>query len=271
MDTAQSMTTDGRMREATDSDFYAAVAEWLPNPEFIFLNYGYASAATDGGEWIQPGDRRYQLHLNLVHHLLSGVALAGRRVLEVGSGRGGNCYFLSRYTRANQIYGIDLCDANVRFCRNVHHLPNVTFLRGDAQQLPFPAETFDVVLNLESSHCYPHFERFLAEVYRVLKPGGIFCYADFWFLQFMTLDWDRRKRALDAIPFSLLSEQDISEPVFQALRSKEGLGETIRAMANETNRGFVEEVVERLNVVRLTLGLGQFSYRLWRFRKLDVR
>src|SRR6266576_25760 len=255
------------MPEVTDSDFYEEVAEWLPNSGFIFLNYGYAHSSATASDWIEPRDRCYELHLNLVHHVVSGVALAGRRVLEVGSGRGGNCYFLSRYTEANQIYGIDLCGANVRFCRAVHHLPNVTFLRGDAQQLPFAGETFDVVLNLESSHCYLHFERFLAEIYRVLKPGGSFCYADLWFLQFLKLDWDSRKRALDATPFSLLSEEDISEPVFQSLRSKEGLGETIRAMANETNSRFVNEAVDRLNVVRLTLGLGQFSYRLWRFRK----
>jgi O-methyltransferase len=255
------------MPEATARDFYEEVAEWLPNPQFIFLNYGYAHSSTTAPEWIEPRDYAYKLHLNLVDHVLSGVELAGRKVLEVGSGRGGNCYFLSRYTQANQIYGIDLCEANVRFCRKVHHLPNVTFLRSDAQQLPFLDATFDVVLNLESSHCYPHFERFLAEVYRVLKPGGIFSYADMWFLQFMKLNWDSRKRALESAPFSLLSEEDISEPVFQALKSREGLPETIRAMANETNGRFVEEVVDRLNLVRLTLGLGQFSYRLCRFRR----
>jgi len=259
------------MQEAVESDFYDEVAEWLPNPEFIFLNYGYAHAITDGADWIERGDRCYKLHLNLVAHLLSGVELAGRRVLEVGSGRGGNCYFLSRYTNATQIYGLDLCEANVRFCKNVHHLPNVNFIRGDAQQLPFPAATFDVVLNLESSHCYPHFERFLGEVYRVLKPGGIFCYADLWSLQFLKIDWDSRKRALDAAPFALLSEEDISEQVFQALRSKESLGETIRAMANGINNAFIEEVLKRLNVVRLTLGLGQFSYRMWRFGKSAMR
>jgi SAM-dependent methyltransferase len=255
------------MPETTGSDFYEEVGEWLPNPKFIFLNYGYSHASNGASDWIEEHDDCYRLHLSLVDHVFSGVELAGRRVLEVGSGRGGNCYFLSRYTRAIQIYGIELCEANVRFCRNVHHLPNVSFLRGDAQQLPLLGESFDVVLNLESSHCYPHFERFLAEVHRVLKPGGIFCYADLWFLQFSKLDWDSRRRALDEAPFSLLSEEDISEPVFQALKSREGLAETIRAMRNETNSRFVEEVVDRLNVVRLTLGLGQFSYRLWRFRK----
>jgi O-methyltransferase len=256
-----------QMQGATERDFYEEVAERLPSPKLIFLNYGYADAASEPSRWIAPKDRRHKHHLSLVKRVMSGVELAGRTVLEVGSGRGGNCYYLSRYTQAKKVYGIDLCEANVRFCRAVHRLPNVTFLRGNAEQLSFGSETFDVVLNLESSHCYPHFERFLAEVYRVLKPQGIFCYADLWFLEFMELDWKQRKEALDLAPFTLISEEDISEPVFQALASKEGFVETIRAMANETNREFVEVVVQRLKLVRLTLAASLMSYRVWKFRK----
>jgi ubiquinone/menaquinone biosynthesis C-methylase UbiE len=255
------------MPGANERDFYDEVAERLPNPQLIFLNYGYAEASSEPCLWIAPSDRDHKYHLNLVKHVMSGMELAGRTVLEVGSGRGGNCYYMSRYTRAERIYGVDLCEANVQFCRAVHRLPNVVFLRGDAEQLPFRSETFDVVLNLESSHCYPHFDQFLAEVHRVLKPQGTFCYADLWFLEFLELDWKYRKQALDLVPFILLSEEDISEPVFQALKSKEGFVERIRAMADEGDREFVEEVVERLKVVRLMLAASQFSYRVWRFRK----
>jgi ubiquinone/menaquinone biosynthesis C-methylase UbiE len=155
----------------------------------------------------------------------------------------------------------------VRFCQAQHHLPSVTFLEGDAEQLPFRSETFDVVLNLESSHCYPQFEKFLAEVHRVLKPQGTFCYADVWFLEFLELDWKQRKRALDQAPFLLVSEEDISEPVFLALNSHEGLIERIRAMADERNFQFVEEAVERLKLIRLMLAASLFSYRVWRFQK----
>ena len=255
------------MAGGTERDFYDKVAERLRSPELIFLNYGYAEASRESCLWIAPSDRGHKYHLNLVNHVMSGVELAGQTVLEVGSGRGGNCYYLSRYTRAGRIVGIDRCEANVQFCRAIHHLPKATFLKGDAEQLPFRSETFDVVLNLESSHCYPHFERFLAEVHRVLKPQGTFCYADLWFLEFLELDWKHRKQALDMVPFILLSEEDISEPVFQALKSKEGFVERIRAMADEGNHEFVQEVVERLKVVRLMLAASQFSYRVWRFRK----
>jgi ubiquinone/menaquinone biosynthesis C-methylase UbiE len=52
------------------------------------------------------------------------------------------------------------------------------FVHGDAQSLPFADESFDVVINIEASHGYPDFPRFLAEVARVLRPGGRFLYAD---------------------------------------------------------------------------------------------
>jgi len=255
------------MLGVTERDFYDEVAERLPCPQLIFLNYGFAEAATEPCRWIASTDQRHKCHLNLVKHVMSGVELAGRTVLEVGSGRGGNCHYLSRYTEAKAIYGVDRCEANVRFCRAVHRLPNVTFLVGNAEQLPFQSESVDVVLSLESSHCYPHFEQFLAEVHRVLKPQGTFCYADFWFLEFVELDWKSRKRALDAAPFVLLSEEDISEPVWQALSSKEGLVETIRALANETNREFVDGIVDKLQLVRITMATRHLSYLAWKFRK----
>jgi ubiquinone/menaquinone biosynthesis C-methylase UbiE len=53
------------------------------------------------------------------------------------------------------------------------------FVRGDAQNLHFPDQSFDAVINVEASHIYPNLERFLGEVARVLRPGGHFLYADF--------------------------------------------------------------------------------------------
>jgi ubiquinone/menaquinone biosynthesis C-methylase UbiE len=254
------------MLVASERDFYDEVAEWLPSSRFIFLNYGYADPS-DSCQWVASEDQEYTHHLNLVKHVMSGVELAGQIVLEVGFGRGGNCYYLSRYTQANRIYGIDKCQANLRFCQAVHSLHNVTFLKGDAEQLPFHNESFDVVLNLESSHCYPHFDRFLAEVYRVLKPQGMFCYADLWFLKSLELDWTHREQALAMVPLKRLWEEDISGPVFQALKSKEGFVERIRAMADERNLEFVGGVVERLKAVRFLLAAGQFTYKAWRFQK----
>jgi ubiquinone/menaquinone biosynthesis C-methylase UbiE len=69
--------------------------------------------------------------------------------------------------------------AGIEFCQKRHNLPGLDFVHGDAEDLPFADQSFDAVVNVEASHLYPHFPRFLAEVARVLAPGGHFLYADF--------------------------------------------------------------------------------------------
>lgn len=52
---------------------------------------------------------------------------------------------------------------------------------GSANNLPLPSSSLDLILNIESSHLYDSTPQFLAEVFRVLKPGGYFCWADIRF------------------------------------------------------------------------------------------
>ena len=53
-------------------------------------------------------------------------------------------------------------------------IANVTFLQGDVGALPFPDETFDIVVSLNGFHAFPDKEAAYRETYRVLKKGGIF-------------------------------------------------------------------------------------------------
>jgi ubiquinone/menaquinone biosynthesis C-methylase UbiE len=87
------------------------------------------------------------------------------------------------------------------------------FIQGDAENLPFEAGTFDAVINVEASHCYPDFPRFLAEVARVLRPGGHFLYADMRFREGVT-EWERD---LAAAPLQLQSVRDISAEVVRGM------------------------------------------------------
>jgi ubiquinone/menaquinone biosynthesis C-methylase UbiE len=73
---------------------------------------------------------------------------------------------------------LDLNPAAIEYCRERHSVPGLKFMQGDAMNLPFADESFDVVINVEASHCYPNFSQFLKEVARVLKPGGQLVYAD---------------------------------------------------------------------------------------------
>jgi SAM-dependent methyltransferase len=79
--------------------------------------------------------------------------------------------------------------------------------------LPFADNSFDAVINVEASHCYPNFAQFLAEVARVLRPGGHFLYADFRFADRRT-EWER---ALAAGLLQIEQQRDINAEVLRGL------------------------------------------------------
>jgi ubiquinone/menaquinone biosynthesis C-methylase UbiE len=95
-------------------------------------------------------------------------------ILDVGCGTG---VFADRIAAAlprSTICGIDLvagmlAGGNKRWQALDHRAAPV---QGDSERLPFLDETFDVVTCANSFHHYPHQARAVAEMYRVLKPGG---------------------------------------------------------------------------------------------------
>jgi ubiquinone/menaquinone biosynthesis C-methylase UbiE len=245
---------------------YESVAETIPQPDLLFFNYGFWEPGLDDS-WILSAHVRYRHHLNLVRHLLAGVDLHGKAVLEIGCGRGGNCCYLSNYSDAARIVGLDICAPNLALAHQNRELGRAVFVSGDAQQLPLADECFDVVLNLESSHCYSEFDRFLAEVTRVLKRSGIFCFADVWNVDVLEMDWQAREQVLRNSSLELMAEENISEQVFQAMGISGSISEQLDALADDVSRPLIARLNHSVEALRAGLAIGDYSYRLWRFRK----
>lgn len=124
-----------------------------------------------------------KLSLQHYHCIATGgeqnLSLKGLRVLEVGCGRGGGSHFVAEKLQPAELVAVDLSAEGIEVCKKKYkNTSNLKFQVADAQNLPFEDNSFDMLLNVESSHCYPKIGEFLKEVSRVLKPGGIFCYAD---------------------------------------------------------------------------------------------
>jgi fatty-acid O-methyltransferase len=146
--------------------------------DVLFLNWGYEEDPPMGLP-LDAADEPNRYPIQLYHATATQAGgLAGKRVLEVGCGHGGGASYLTRALGPQSYVGLDLNPAGIELCRQRHQLPGLQFVRGDAENLPFPAGSFDAVINVESSHRYPHFDRFLSEVARVLRPGGVLLYAD---------------------------------------------------------------------------------------------
>ena len=128
---------------------------------------------------LAESDEPNRFRIQLYHRTATQADLSGKRVLEVGCGHGGGASYLMRTLHPASYTGLDLNPAGIAFCRKRHNLAGLEFVHGDAENLPFPDQSFDAVINIESSLHYPRFPRFLAEVARVLRPGGHFLYADF--------------------------------------------------------------------------------------------
>lgn len=189
---------------------YELLAARVRTPDWAFMNYGYASA---GGPVLDPADEPDRLCIQLYEESLGGADLTGLAVLEVGSGRGGGASYLSRCRNTASMTGLDFSRRAVALSNRDRRGPALQFVWGDALAMPFADGAFDVVVNVESSHGYDSVERFLAEVHRVLRPGGRLYFADFRDQDGLAVLTGQ----LAASPLRLVSRSDLTAGVLAAL------------------------------------------------------
>lgn len=143
------------------------------------MNYGYAcDGANPHTVALAPEDEHERFCHQLYLKTVNGFDLRDRDVVEVSCGRGGGASFVHRYLCPRTLTGVDIAQSAVEFCRRVHRRPGLRFVQGDAEELPLFDESADAIINIEASFCYGDMGRFLAEIRRVLRPGGVFLYAD---------------------------------------------------------------------------------------------
>lgn len=195
------------------AELYERIGRELPDPRFVFQNHGFAEEG-EPFDWLLPEDADHRYPLNLARYLVAGLPLDDRMILDVGCGRGGTCSFLVRYFRPRGVVGLEYSRSCVELCRRAHAHPRLAFVRGDAALLPFADGSFDVVTNLESSHCYPAPWLFYAEVRRVLRPGGSFRYTDMFA---DPAEPARVRRRLASLGFTIELEDDITDRVARGL------------------------------------------------------
>jgi ubiquinone/menaquinone biosynthesis C-methylase UbiE len=163
--------------------FYNGVSEQLNNSDFgdfsFFLNYGYVADRNPQYAQVQlPAHYLNKNSVRLALELIDDCEITGRRVLDVGCGRGGTISVIQKFFAPQSITGVDISSVAISFCHKTHRHSQIRFMEADAEALPFRERAFDVVTNVESSHSYPHIETFYTEVSRVLVPGGYFLYTD---------------------------------------------------------------------------------------------
>lgn len=227
----------------------------------VFFNFGYEEDPPMGLV-LTPSDEPNRYCIQLYHVTASQVDLKGKKVLEVSCGAGGGASYIMRNLDPDTYTGLDLNPASIDKCRKTHKLAGLDFVQGDAQNLPFPDGTFDAVINVEASHQYPDFPRFLAEVARVLRPGGHFLYTDSRRAPVIS-KWEA---ALAGAPLRKISERPIDDEARRGLaantrRTQEQVGRRLPSFVN---------ILIRYGVRVMDWDLrrsGGFTYRVYCFVK----
>ena len=128
----------------------------------------------------------------------------GERVLDIGSGPG----FLaagtaSRVGESGAVSGIDLSEPMIAYANGLAAAPGaapMTFMLGDATALDFPDQSFDAVVSTQVYEYVPDIETAMAEVHRVLVPGGrvLILDTDWDSVVWHTSDRERHARVMSA-------------------------------------------------------------------------
>ena len=147
------------------------------NADVTFMNYGYSK--DDHKIKLDEIDEQNRYSVQLYDLVARGADINKKDIVEIGCGRGGGISYINRCFSPGSSTGLDLNNKAIEFCKEHYSNEGINFVQGDARSLPFPDDTFDVVINVESSHRYQHIDRFFSEVHRVLRPGGFFLFADF--------------------------------------------------------------------------------------------
>lgn len=153
-----------------DKEKLEAVKQWSHDP----CGAAYAGDYPEGSAEFFAAVRRYryEVYAPWLKKLLDGLYVRGKKVLEVGCGMGNDLLTLAQ--NGADVTGIDLVPKHVALARRLFDVYGCSagVMEMDAELLNFPPESFDLVYSFGVLHHTPHIEKAVAEIYRVLRPGG---------------------------------------------------------------------------------------------------
>ena len=153
------LTTSSYYNLATDLYEYG----W--GGSFHFCRFAYA----------EPFYQAIARHEHYLAHMMN--LRDDMKVLDVGCGVGGPAREISKFSGAN-VTGLNNNDYQIeratRYAVREGLAHKLNFVKGDFMQMSFPANTFDAVYAIEATVHAPSLEGVYGQIFRVLKPGGVF-------------------------------------------------------------------------------------------------
>jgi len=141
---------------------------WNDNP----VGSNFVDYQKDKSFYTKYDEFRYRTEGHILQEL-DNIGFAGKKTLEIGLGQGADSMQL--INRGALYFGIDLTEESVRRVKERFQLfekPYQEVQVANAEKIPYPDNTFDIVYSHGVIHHSPRIEAIVAEIHRVLKPGG---------------------------------------------------------------------------------------------------
>ena len=166
--------------------------QWNSNP--VGSHYAKTTKPHTLDWYLEVEAYRYGTYSPWAFDLMEFGQHAGHKVLEVGGGLGTDLSMFARH--GAMVTDVDLSAGHLAHAKENFALRGLTgeFVHHDAERLPFPDDTFDVVYSNGVIHHTPNTDQVVGEIRRVLKPGGkaiVMVYAEHSLHYWYRLVWEQ--------------------------------------------------------------------------------
>ncbi|KAI5949463.1 ERG6 [Candida theae] len=167
------VTKDDETKRLSD---YSQLTHHYYNLVTDFYEYGWGSSFHFSryykGEAFRQATARHEHYLAYKMNINENM-----KVLDVGCGVGGPGREITRFTDC-EIVGLNNNDYQIEranyYAKKYNLDDKLSYVKGDFMQMDFEPETFDAVYAIEATVHAPVLEGVYSEIYKVLKPGGVF-------------------------------------------------------------------------------------------------
>jgi ubiquinone/menaquinone biosynthesis C-methylase UbiE len=190
----------------TSSESSAEIRQfWNENP----VGSNFIEYRSDKSFYLNYDAFRYKTEGHILREL-DEIDFKQKKILEIGLGQGADS--MQIINRGALYNGIDLTDESVKRLKerfNLFEKPYESVSVANAEHIPFPDSSFDIVYSHGVIHHSPRIEMIVEEIYRVLKPGGkvvIMLYHKHSFNYYISIGLMRRAGLLALMPLPFLSK-----------------------------------------------------------------
>ena len=200
-----------------------------------------------GEKGIEMANMMHETNINMTRHSIQNLNISAENIiLELGHGNAGHVEFIFEQAKNLKYYGLEMSELMFQEARQINRnfvsQKQAFFSIYDGNVIPFQDAFFDKIFTVNTIYFWKDPEKLLSEIYRVLKPNGVFCitFAEESFMK--TLPFTQYE-------FKLYSTEKVEQLVQKTLFKmvyKETLTEKVKTSAGElVDRDFTTIVLEK--------------------------